>query len=150
MTLFVINYAGTVAAITYTSDKCDSGTDGTDCASWDQCVKDPEATDTYICLYGSDKSAGTLVEKEKFNPNISSSTIRSDSVRLIQYVLSFLAIIAIAMIIYGGLIWIMSSGSDDKVTKARKIIIAATIGLLIVSSAWIGISFIAKTAKDLV
>ena len=63
-----------------------------------------------------------------------------------QYFLSFLGIITAVMIVYGGVLWITSQGSDDKIAKSRKIIIASAIGLLLVTVAWVIVSFVVSTA----
>ena len=121
------------------------------CADWDQKVvqvNDNGTPGKATCLYGTDKTTGKIVSEDKNNPATSASSIRSDALRLIQYALGFLALVGVAMIIYGGFVWITSSGNETLVTKARKILIAAAIGLLVITVAWVIVSFVVKTATD--
>lgn len=55
----------------------------------------------------------------------------------IKVVLLFLGIIAIIMIIIGGLMWMTSGGSEEKAKKARGILVNAIIGLFIVLVAYV-------------
>jgi len=56
--------------------------------------------------------------------------------------LSFLGVIFLCLIIYGGFIWMTSGGNETKVLKAKKIIQQAVIGLIIVLSAYSITSFV--------
>ena len=100
----------------------------------------------HACLRGTDLTSQTI--DEGTTPGIDAGTLRTTTVRFVQYVLGFLAIIGVIMVVYGGIIWITSAGSEEKVTKARKIIIAAAIGLVIIAVAWTIVSFVINTAKD--
>lgn len=55
--------------------------------------------------------------------------------RLIRIALSFIGIILVLLIIYSGLLWMTSGGDEEKITKAKKTIINAVIGLIIILSA---------------
>lgn len=52
--------------------------------------------------------------------------------KIINYVLSFLGIIFLILIIYGGFVWMTAAGNEQRVTQAKKIIGNAAIGLAIV------------------
>jgi hypothetical protein len=54
---------------------------------------------------------------------------------LIRTVISFLGIVAVVIVLYGGFKWMTASGSDEKVAEAKKILIAGLIGLAIVLTA---------------
>ena len=55
---------------------------------------------------------------------------------IIQWVLGFLALVAVIMIIYGGFIWLTAAGNEERVGQAKKIISAAINGLVIILLAW--------------
>jgi hypothetical protein len=42
--------------------------------------------------------------------------------RIIQIVLSFLGVIALALVMYAGFLWLTSNGEEDKVATAKKIL----------------------------
>lgn len=52
--------------------------------------------------------------------------------RIINYFLTFLGVIAVIMVIYAGVLYVTSAGNDDAVGKAKKILLYAGIGLLLV------------------
>lgn len=52
--------------------------------------------------------------------------------RLIRLFLSFIGIILVLIILYAGLIWMLSGGDEEKVATAKKTIINAIIGLIII------------------
>src|SRR3989344_3517193 len=57
--------------------------------------------------------------------------------KIIQVALSFLGLIFVILIIYAGFIWLLSAGNEEKIGRAKAIIIAGVIGLTIVLSAYI-------------
>jgi hypothetical protein len=56
------------------------------------------------------------------------------AVRIIQIILGFLGILALGFIIYGGFVWMTSNGDEKRVEIAKKIIISAVIGIVIILS----------------
>lgn len=50
--------------------------------------------------------------------------------------LSFLGVIFVILMIYGGYLWMTDRGNEDQVKKAKDLIASAIIGLLIVISAY--------------
>lgn len=55
---------------------------------------------------------------------------------LVNILLGLLGVIAIVLIMYAGFTWMMAGGDPEKVVLAKKILISASIGLLIVLSSW--------------
>ncbi|MFH1187265.1 MAG: hypothetical protein V1688_00195 [bacterium] len=55
---------------------------------------------------------------------------------IIQYILSFLGVIFICLIIYGGFLWMIARGDSEEITKAKDIITSSVIGLGIIISAY--------------
>lgn len=62
-------------------------------------------------------------------------------IRISQLVLGIVGSLALIMFIYGGFMFLVSSGSQDKITKAKDIIVAAVIGLIIVFSSYMIIQY---------
>ena len=73
------------------------------------------------------REAGYDPEKQDIDPIIA---------RIIKIWLSVFGIVFLVLIIYGGFIWMTAGGSEEKVTKARQIIINSAIGLAIVMMAY--------------
>lgn len=59
-----------------------------------------------------------------------------------RWILGIIGSLALVMFIYGGFTFLISAGSSDKVGQARKIIVAAVIGLIIVFSSYLIIKFV--------
>lgn len=55
---------------------------------------------------------------------------------IIKIALGFLGIILLIIIIYGGFLWMTSQGEEEKVGKAKKIIGAGVVGVLIIVLAY--------------
>ncbi|PIS04865.1 MAG: hypothetical protein COT81_04390 [Candidatus Buchananbacteria bacterium CG10_big_fil_rev_8_21_14_0_10_42_9] len=86
-------------------------------------LKDDELTNTFI-----DKS------KLPFEPNTASpGEIAS---RGIKAFLTILGVIFIILIIYGGFIWMKSMGNEDEIERAKRILRASIIGLIIILAAY--------------
>jgi uncharacterized membrane protein YidH (DUF202 family) len=59
------------------------------------------------------------------------------AIDIINYLLTFLGIIAVVIILLGGFKWMTAAGNEDKVAEAKKLIVAGIIGLAIIMSAWV-------------
>lgn len=62
--------------------------------------------------------------------------------RYIRIFLGFLGVIFAVLMVYGGYTWMTSYGNEQKVTRAKDLIIDATIGLVIVLAAYAISSFV--------
>lgn len=77
-------------------------------------------------------NGGSAFTQSATNPDALPSRVGE----LIGLVLAWVGVIFFALVIYGGLQWMTAQGNDAKVGKAKEIIINATIGLVIVLSAY--------------
>ena len=71
---------------------------------------------------------------------ISETTISAIVGTAVSVFLSVLGIIFIVLMLYGGYLWMMARGNEEQVTKAKELIQAAVIGLIIIIAAY-AISF---------
>ena len=56
--------------------------------------------------------------------------------RVINAVLGIVGSLALAMFIYGGFIWMTAAGNKERVEKGKNVLVWATIGLIIIFSAY--------------
>ncbi len=68
------------------------------------------------------------------------SSFRGLVLRVINYFLGFLGLISVIMVIYGGVTYVTSAGNDDAVGNAKKIIMYALIGLVVVLLSFVVVS----------
>lgn len=59
--------------------------------------------------------------------------------RIINWGLTILGLLFLCLVLYGGIYWMLARGDEEKVSKAKNIIRAAIIGLVIVLASY-GIS----------
>jgi len=78
---------------------------------------------------------------------LGTADLESTVVNIIQWVLGFLGLIAVIFILYGGFVWMTASGNEEKVSKAKKVITAAVIGLIVVLLAWAIVIFVVGQAN---
>jgi hypothetical protein len=85
--------------------------------------------------YGLNKTIEKIdaFEKQDADPQ---SFIQTRVGQIVGLVLSFVGILFLLLIIYAGLMWMTSGGNQEQTKKARNLIINATIGLIIVFSAY--------------
>ncbi len=68
--------------------------------------------------------------------------------RVINIVLGFLGIISIILIMYAGFLWMNSGGNSDKINQAKRILIGAVIGLIIILSSFAIAAFVLRALYD--
>ena len=62
--------------------------------------------------------------------------------RLINYFLGILGLIAVAFLIYAGVLMVTAAGNDEKITKAKSIITYSVIGIIIIILSWSIVKFV--------
>ncbi len=60
------------------------------------------------------------------------SSIKALVQTLLNFFLSFLGFVATVMVIYGGILYVVSAGNDENVGKAKKILLYAVVGIVII------------------
>lgn len=70
------------------------------------------------------------------------------AVDIVKYIMTFLGIIAVCIILYGGFMWMTAAGNEDRVESAKKIIIAGAIGLVVILAAFAIITFVVNITND--
>ncbi len=66
----------------------------------------------------------------------------------ISVALSLIGVLFLALILYGGFLWMSDQGNEDNVAKAKKIIKMATIGLIVVVAAYALSYFVVASLMD--
>lgn len=73
---------------------------------------------------------------------------RDAAVEVIKYLMTFLGIIAVAIILLGGFRWMTAAGNEDKVSEAKKILSAGVVGLIIILAAFAIVNFVVTTSSS--
>lgn len=77
-----------------------------------------------------------IVEGGLGNDSLQRGDPRVIAARIVNFALSFLGLIAVVIILYGGFKWMTAAGNEDQVSEAKKLLGAGVIGLLIILAAW--------------
>ncbi len=92
---------------------------------------------------GLDTAAGTAFEKSPTDPGSGLITNIPEAIgKILGSILQFIGAFFLILTIYGGFTWMLARGNDQEVTKAKDIIEAALIGLIIVLAAYVITSFV--------
>lgn len=67
--------------------------------------------------------------------------------KLINSALGIVGSITLLMFVYGGFIWMTSSGSSDKIKKGKDIILWSAIGLAVIFSSYALVALVIKSVK---
>lgn len=98
----------------------------------------------FVCLPGTSISnCQKLKLNEVYNNSygttaetVSSQTISQKVGLIISYALAFLGVIFLVLTVYSGFQWMTAGGNEEKITEAKKRLINAVLGLMIVLSAY--------------
>lgn len=61
---------------------------------------------------------------------------------IINVIMGLLGVVAVLVILYGGFMWMTAAGNEEKVGKAKKLIIAGIIGLVVIFAAFAIATFV--------
>ncbi|HAM88221.1 MAG: hypothetical protein US83_C0010G0040 [Candidatus Falkowbacteria bacterium GW2011_GWC2_38_22] len=95
-----------------------------------------------------DESLGIKYAENVGLPAAADEDVRDMAVTIIKYLITFLGIIAVVIILYGGFVWMTAAGNDDRVGKAKSIIIAGVIGLVVIIAAFAIVNFVINMSAD--
>lgn len=73
--------------------------------------------------------------------DVAEGTLRAKIVEIINFALSFVALVAVIVIIIAGLMFLFSFGNETTIQRAKKVIIYAVVGLLVIFFAIVIVSF---------
>lgn len=73
---------------------------------------------------------------------LTSTDLKTVVINVIKWILGILALVAVVLIIYGGIIWMTAAGNVQRIEKAKRIIIDAVIGLVVVLISWAIVTFV--------
>ncbi len=112
---------------------------------------------THICLavdpimtqvVGEDCSGVNCTEDAATHPKCCGDFTLNDfiaiAIAVSKWILGITGSLALLMFIYGGVMFLISSGNTEQITKAKQIIIGSVIGLVIVFASWLIIQFVFK------
>lgn len=68
-------------------------------------------------------------------------------IQLARYLFGIIGALALLMFVYGGFTMILSQGNSEKVKKGTEILVAATIGLIIMFGAYMLVSFLGEAVN---
>ncbi len=95
----------------------------------------PAPAQADVDIWGGQDTKSDIQEELGYGDTTESDP-RIIAASIIKVLMTFLGIIAVALIIWGGFKWMTAGGNDEQVEEARKIIITAVIGLIIILAAW--------------
>lgn len=85
-----------------------------------------------------------FAEENLPNPLGENVTIITIIARVIKFVLGIVGVLALIMIIYGGILWMTSGGNVEQVKKGKNTLVWAILGLAIVFFAYSIVTFVIK------
>jgi len=79
-------------------------------------------------------------------PNVSAQgTLGQNVTSIINFFLGLLGLIAVAFLIYAGILMVTAGGNDEQIGKAKKIITYAVIGIVIILLSYTIVTFVTSS-----
>jgi PKD repeat protein len=97
-----------------------------------------------ICPSGEENYLSCGVPEDIVPSVMATGGIRESVIGIINYLLGFLGLVLVIVIIWAGVLMIFSGGDEENVTKGRKIILYAIIGLIIILLSYTIVNFLAN------
>ncbi len=101
------------------------------------------AVGAFFAMHAANATPFTV---EDFGASVGLGTadLKTTIINIIKWILGILALTALVFIIYGGVIWLTSAGNPEKIQKAKRIILNAVIGMIIVLISWAIVIFVTR------
>lgn len=72
--------------------------------------------------------------------------IRTLVLTIVNYILGFLSVIAVIMIIFGGMLYVTAAGKQESIDKGKKIIMYTIIGIVIIMLSFVVVNAVLGSA----
>ena len=79
---------------------------------------------------------------DKANVGLSTSSLESMIANIVKTGLTLVGVIALAILVYGGFLYITAAGDSKQVDKAKTVIIYAVIGIIVIGLAYSLVAFV--------
>ena len=103
---------------------------------------------TGICPPGSKNPGATNIAACNIDPSHKDDDLISDVNKIINVVIGVLGVVAVAVVIYGGFLFLTAQGDPGKIKKGKDSITWGIIGLVIALLSWSIINFVLTTAMS--
>jgi len=91
---------------------------------------------TTVNTFGKD-----MLDSMALTAGLSTRSIYAIIGTILKSILALFGLIAVSVIVYGGVLWTLSKGDPEKINKAKKLMVNAAIGMLIIASSYAIASF---------
>lgn len=88
------------------------------------------------------QKAGEFLRQAVAPTGIPTSDVPTITAQIIRGALTIVGTLFLVLMVYGGFLWMTARGNEDQVTKAKNIVIAAVIGLVVIVGAYAVTNFI--------
>ena len=103
---------------------------------------------TGICPPGSKNPGAANIAACNIDPAHNGDDLISDTSRIINVVLGVLGVVAVAVVIYGGFLFLTAQGDPGKIKKGKDSITWGIIGLIIALLSWSIINFVLSSTMS--
>ncbi|QQR84003.1 hypothetical protein IPJ72_02285 [Candidatus Peregrinibacteria bacterium] len=86
------------------------------------------------------------IDDVQLSESISQDSLADTIIAMVNFFIGFLGLAATLAFVYAGVLWVLSAGNEDSITKARKIMTYAALGILVVILSFSAVRFIAGSA----
>ena len=101
-------------------------------------------------LTSSPSLAVTVDQNVGSTLGLGTADLESTVIKILQWALGLLGLVAVIIIMYGGFVWLTAAGNEEKIRKAKRILRDAVIGLVIIMLAWAIVTFIIGRLNDII
>ena len=101
-----------------------------------------------ICPPGSKNPGAANIAACNIDPDHKTDDLISDTNKIINVVIGVLGVVAVAVVIYGGFLFLTAQGDPGKIKKGKDSITWGIIGLVIALLSWSIINFVLSTTMS--
>ena len=101
-----------------------------------------------ICPPGSKNQGATNIAACNIDPAHNGDDLINDTNKIINVVIGVLGVVAVAVVIYGGFLFLTAQGDPGKIKKGKDSITWGIIGLIIALLSWSIINFVLSTTMS--
>ena len=101
-----------------------------------------------ICPPGSKNMGATNIAACNIDPAHNGDDLINDTNKIINVVIGVLGVVAVAVVIYGGFLFLTAQGDPGKIKKGKDSITWGIIGLVIALLSWSIINFVLSTTMS--
>ncbi|MFH0952009.1 MAG: Ig-like domain-containing protein [Patescibacteria group bacterium] len=99
---------------------------------------------SFITVVSVEAQTSFSIENIGGSIGLGTADLKETVINILKWILGIISLAAVSVLIYGGVLWMTAAGREERIEKAKKVIMGAVIGIVIILLSWAIVLFVER------